>query len=100
MELLGGFREPAPLICRLGRILHLQAHPIEQIGERRVAEIRMLDRAGQIDHLPIGELEVRCPARRVIEVAAPGAAFDPTDLYDPSCLYYQASHSAIPDSGN
>ena len=63
---------------RLGRILDLQAHPLEQIGERRVAEIRMLDRAGQIDHLPVGELEVRCPAGRVIEVRAPGAAFDPT----------------------
>ena len=38
----------------------------------------MLDRAGQIDHLPVGELEVRRPARRVVEVRAPGAAFDPT----------------------
>ena len=37
----------------------------------------MLDRPGEIDHLPVGELEIRRPASRVIEVRAPGAAFDP-----------------------
>ena len=52
----------------LGWVLDLEPYPLEQIRQRRVGEVRMLDRPGRVDHLPVGELEVRGSVGRVVEV--------------------------------
>ena len=58
-----------------GRVVEREAHPLQEVEERRFAEVLVFGGAGEVDHLPVGELEFLGVG--VVEVRGPRAVAVP-----------------------